>query len=138
MKRYLLFVEYEANHDFVDLLSQNLKIDISNICLFRFEKKVNKKDDCKNFITIKDFGLFGKLINETKKERIEKPFDLVINFTTNNEFVSSIIASLKAGFKVGLLDKYSQASDLIIDVESDDSMAFCQELKKYLEILKKL
>ena len=95
-------------------------------------------EDCENCISIKDFGLFGKLTNESIKRTLEKSFDLIISLSSDNEFVSSLVANSNAGFKVGLLDEYSQAHDLIINVESSNLLAFNKELKKYLEILKKL
>jgi len=133
-----LIVENEVEKEFVNVLSRNLKVDLSNICLFRFKNKIKKNEDCENCITVKDFGFFGKLTNESIKRTIEKPFDLVINLTTNNEYVSSIVANSKTEFKTGLLDEFSQVYDLTINVESGNLSAFNEELKKYLEILKKL
>ena len=138
IEKVLLLVENEIDQDFVNLLSQNLGVDSSKICLLRFKDKVGKNEDLENCISVKDFGLFGKLTNKSIKGRVEKPFDLVISLTKENEFVSSIVANSNAGFKVGLLDEYSQVHDLIINIESGNLLAFNEELKKYLEILKKL
>ena len=138
IEKVLLFVENEIDPNFIDVLSGNLKVDLSNICLFRFKNKIKKNEDCENCISVKDFGFFGKLRNESIKKTIEKPFDLVISLTTNNEFVSSVVANSNIEFKAGLLDGYSQVYDLTINVESGNLSAFNEELKKYLEILKKL
>jgi hypothetical protein len=138
IEKVLLFVENEIDRDFLNVLSQNLKIDISDICLFIFKKKIKKNEVCENCISIKDFGLFGKLTNETIKGTLEKSFDLIISLTKGNEFISSIVANSNASFRVGLLDKYSQINDLTINLDTVNLVTFNEELKKYLEILKKL
>lgn len=134
----LLFVENDVDQGFIISLSKNLKIDISDICLFKFKLKEKKNDDCKNCISKRDFGVFGKLANKYIKSIIEKPYDLVISLTRNNEFISNLVANSNTGFKVGLLDDYSQVYDLTISVESGNLLAFNSELEKYLKILNKL
>ena len=49
-----------------------------------------------------------------------------------------ITAASKANFKVGISTEDERLYDLIIDVSLKDINIFKQELKKYLNILKKL
>ena len=49
-----------------------------------------------------------------------------------------ITAASKANLKVGISNEDERLYDLIIDVELKDINIFKQELKKYLNILKKI
>ena len=44
IEKVLLFVENEIDQDFIDVLSRNLKVNIFNICLFRFKNKIKKNE----------------------------------------------------------------------------------------------
>lgn len=138
IKKVLLFVENELDHEVLQSLSDNLNISSSNFRHFIFKNTIEKNEDLENCITKKDFGLLGKFKNIEVNKVLGESFDILVNYTINNEFVSSLVADSNAGFKVGLLDNYSQVYDMIIDVEKGDLFAFNKELRRYLLILNKL
>ena len=87
----------------------------------------------------KDFGWKGKIKNSDLESFINEPFDMMICFYKNPVLqLNQIVASSKALFKVGISNEDERLYDLIIDIELKDINIFKQELKKYLNILKKL
>ncbi|QNK78607.1 DUF6913 domain-containing protein [Winogradskyella undariae] len=87
----------------------------------------------------KDFGWKGKIKNTDLETFINTPFDLLICFFKNDvSQLNLITAASKAAFKVGISAQDERLYDLIIDVDLKDINIFKQELKKYLNILKKL
>ncbi|NRR92339.1 hypothetical protein HSX10_12245 [Winogradskyella undariae] len=87
----------------------------------------------------KDFGWKGKIKNADLETFINTPFDLLICFYKNDvSQLNLITAASKAAFKVGISSEDERLYDLIIDVDLKDINIFKQELKKYLNILKKL
>tara|TARA_R110002033_G_C3894451_1_gene239166 strand:+ start:2752 stop:3270 length:519 start_codon:yes stop_codon:yes gene_type:complete len=87
----------------------------------------------------KDFGWKGKIKNSDLEAFINEPFDMMICFYKNPVLhLNQITAASKALFKVGISNEDERLYDLIIDIELKDINIFKQELKKYLNILKKL
>jgi hypothetical protein len=87
----------------------------------------------------KDFGWKGKIKNSDLESFINEPFDMMICFYKNPVLqLNQIVAASKALFKVGISNEDERLYDLIIDIELKDINIFKQELKKYLNILKKL
>lgn len=138
IKSILLFVEEETKESFIQELEAYLNLSNSSIKVLIFKHKIEKNESLENIISKSDFGLFGKLKNSNRTDLVNESFDLIIDYTKNNEFVANFVANLKAGLKVGLLDDYSQIYDVIIDVDASDFISFNKELKKYLLILKKI
>lgn len=87
----------------------------------------------------KDFGWKGKIKNSDLESFINEPFDMMICFYKNPVLqLNQIVAASKALFKIGISNEDERLYDLIIDIELKDINIFKQELKKYLNILKKL
>ncbi|WP_179339100.1 DUF6913 domain-containing protein [Winogradskyella ludwigii] len=87
----------------------------------------------------KDFGWKGKIKNLDLAAFIDEPYDMLICFYKNPVLQLDLItAASKANFKVGISTEDERLYDLIIDVSLKDINIFKQELKKYLNILKKL
>lgn len=87
----------------------------------------------------KDFGWKGKIKNPDLEGFINEPFDMMICFYKNSVLqIDQIAAASKALFKVGISNEDERIYDLIIDVDLKDINIFKQELKKYLNILKKI
>ena len=138
IEKILLFVEGELKEELIQELEAYLNLSNSSIKVLIFKHKIEKNESIENIISKRDFGLFGKLKNAKLANLVDVSFDLLIDYTKNNEFVANFVANSKAGFKVGLLDDYSQIYDMIIDVDTSDLLSFNKELKKYLLILKKI
>ena len=87
----------------------------------------------------KDFGWKGKIKNLDLQSFIDEPYDMLVCFYKNPVLQLNLItATSKAKFKVGISNEDERLYDLIIDVNLKDINIFKQELKKYLNILKKL
>lgn len=87
----------------------------------------------------KDFGWKGKIKNLDLEAFINEPYDMLICFFKNPVLQLNLItAASKAKLKVGISKEDERLYDLIIDVNLKDINIFKQELKKYLNILKKL
>ncbi|WP_405570779.1 DUF6913 domain-containing protein [Winogradskyella sp. Asnod2-B02-A] len=87
----------------------------------------------------KDFGWKGKMKNPDLEAFVAEPFDMLICFYKNTVLqLDQITAASHANFKVGISTNDERLYDLIIDVDLKDINIFKQELKKYLNILKKL
>ncbi|WP_179007748.1 DUF6913 domain-containing protein [Winogradskyella forsetii] len=87
----------------------------------------------------KDFGWNGKIKNLDLEAFINEPYDMLVCFFKNPVLQLDLItAASKANLKVGISAEHERFYDLIIDVELKDINIFKEELKKYLNILKKL
>lgn len=87
----------------------------------------------------KDFGWKGKIKNTDLQTFINEPYDMMISFYKSEVLhLNQIAAASKALFKVGISDEDERLYDLIIDVELKEINIFKEELKKYLNILKKI
>jgi len=87
----------------------------------------------------KDFGWNGKIKNLDLEAFINEPYDMLVCFFKNPVLQLDLItAASKANLKVGISAEHERFYDLIIDVELKDINIFKQELKKYLNILKKI
>ncbi|WP_418636693.1 DUF6913 domain-containing protein [Winogradskyella sp.] len=87
----------------------------------------------------KDFGWKGKIKNIDLEDFINEPYDMLLCFYKNPVLQLNLItAASKANLKVGISNEDERLYDLIIDVELKDINIFKQELKKYLNILKKI
>lgn len=87
----------------------------------------------------KDFGWKGKIKNTDLQTFINEPYDMMISFYKSEVLhLNQIAAASKALFKVGISNEDERLYDLIIDVELKEINIFKEELKKYLNILKKI
>lgn len=87
----------------------------------------------------KDFGWKGKIKNLDLETFINEPYDMLICFFKNPVLqLNQITAASKSHFKVGISNEDERLYDLIINVELKNINIFKQELKKYLNILKKI
>ena len=87
----------------------------------------------------KDFGWKGKIKNLDLQGFINEPYDMLVCFFKKPVLQLNLItAASKAKLKVGISNEDERLYDLIIDVNLKDINIFKQELKKYLNILKKL
>ncbi|MBC8756165.1 hypothetical protein H2O64_15925 [Kordia sp. YSTF-M3] len=87
----------------------------------------------------KDFGWKGKPKTEDLKHFLEKPFDLLISYYSENIVPLQLVSGLhKANFKVGISGSDQQIHDLIIQTEKSEIATFTKELHTYLHILNKL
>jgi len=102
-------------------------------------KKTNESHNEFRGVVIKeeDFSWNGSLKSAEVIGFLEKPFDMLIDFTNNVEIYNNyLVAKSKAKFKVGYTNNDERLYDLMISSKTVKS--FIDELIKYLKILKKL
>lgn len=114
-------------------------LGLKNAKIYSF-KKFNKSDEVsfKHF-SEKSVNWKGEFIEPTFQSFLEQPFDLLIGyFNQNNLYLEKAVLESKAGFKVGFSEVNSKLYELEISTELENIKQFSSELKKYLQILKKL
>lgn len=103
-------------------------------------KKFNKLDETsfKHF-TDKDINWKGEFIQQNFQSFLEQPFDLLVGyFNTNNLYLELAVLKSKASFKVGFSEVNSNLYDIEFSEQINNVKEFSLELKKYLQILRKL
>ena len=104
-----------------------------------FKEKSNRKYVNKLLTERKSTVNNNKMKNPDLEAFVTEPFDMLICFYKNSVLqLDQITAASHANFKVGISTTDERLYDLIIDVDLKDINIFKQELKKYLNILKKL
>jgi hypothetical protein len=103
-------------------------------------RNFDKKDDFsyKHF-TKKDINWSGQFTEPSFQCFLETPFDLLIGyFNTNNLYLKRAILASQAEFKVGFSGVNSNLYEIEISEKTENITAFTSELKRYLQIIKKL
>lgn len=114
-------------------------LEVKNVKIYSF-KKFHKKDEIsKIHFTEKDINFNGQFTQTDFKNFLEQPLDLLIGyFSKNNIFLESAIVQSKAVFKVGFSNVNEDLYNIEISEDAHNLIGFTTELKKYLQILKKL
>ncbi|ARV14731.1 DUF6913 domain-containing protein [Polaribacter sp. SA4-12] len=130
----------EAVSSKTDLQSEiEAVLGLKNSKIYSF-KKFDKSDEVsfKHF-SEKDINWKGKFIEPTFQSFLEQPFDLLIGyFNQHHLYLEKAILDSNAGFKAGFSEVNSKLYELEISTELENVQQFSSELKKYLQILKKL
>ena len=103
-------------------------------------RKYNKSDEFsyKHF-TKKNVNWKGQFTEESFKCFLEEPFDLLIGyFNKNNLYLERAVLESKAEFKVGFTGVNSKLYEIEISEKTQNITGFTSELKRYLQIIKKL
>ena len=87
----------------------------------------------------KDFGWKGKAKTTELKQFLEKPYDLLISYYSDDIMPLQLASGLqKATFKVGIAGSNQDIHDVIIQTKENEVATFAKELHTYLHILNKL
>ncbi len=136
-----IIVDRNSNFDFEKLkhLQREIASGSENFSVLTYKKNKDNYNEFRGVtITEKDFSWTGKLLVKDSILFLDKPFDMLIDYTKSNFiFKKYLIARSKAKFKVGFANVDDKMYDLMFDVESDIEI-FNKELVKYLKILKKI
>ena len=103
-------------------------------------RKFNKKDafSYKHF-TKKEINWSGQFTEPSFQGFLKTPFDLLIGyFNTNNLYLERAVLASKAAFKVGFAGVNSNLYEIEISEKIENMTTFTSELKRYLQIIKKL
>jgi hypothetical protein len=103
-------------------------------------RKFNKSDVFSyQHFTNKNVTWKGKFTEENFKSFLEEPFDLLIGyFNKKNLYLERAVLESKAQFKVGFAGVNSKLYEIEISEKIQNITGFTSELKRYLQILKKL
>ncbi|MBN2174605.1 MAG: hypothetical protein JW731_10760 [Bacteroidales bacterium] len=91
------------------------------------------------YFDLKDLNWFGAPKNDYIKEFIKKEFDILIDLTLEDNFVTQFIAGLsRSKFKVGRYSpNHEQYYDLMIDIKKNSTIEeFIENVIHYLLVLK--
>ena len=114
-------------------------LGVKNVKIYSF-KKYSKLDDVSfKYFSEKDINWKGVYVQPSFKGFLEEPFDLLIGyFNEANLYLETAILQSNATFKAGFSGVNPKLYELDISEKTTHVDAFLSELKKYLQILKKL
>ena len=91
------------------------------------------------FCTDKDLGWNGTIENGFVSEFVDREYDVLINYYTDDKLVLKILtARTNARIKVGFPSVDAKLNDLIFDTPIKNFDVFKTELKKYLKVLNEI
>jgi hypothetical protein len=130
------FEDFEMFYKF----GEELGLQRKDVKFFTFVETRRKIPSLRqNQISNKEFTLRGDIHNQNAQEFLGFPFDVLIGFYKDkHEFLDAMVAQSKAKFKVGFNGADERLFDLLLTVDLRKQDAFRSEVKKYLEILKKI
>jgi hypothetical protein len=107
--------------------------------MYAFRKEPTAEEISYKYFSEEDINWKGEALASSFASFLEQPFDLLIGFyATNNLYLEHATLQSKATFKVG----FSKVNSSLFEIEISENIAnitgFCEELKKYLVLLKKL
>ena len=129
--------EFSSNFNLQNEIEKIL--NVKNVKIFSY-RKFNKLNEASFYhFSENELNWKGEIENQNLQSFLEQPFQLLIGFfNINNLFLESAVLSSKASFKVGFSNVNSDLYELEISEEIQNLHQFTSELKKYLQILKKL
>ena len=114
-------------------------LGVKNVQLYSYRTFSKKNEPSLEYFSEKDINLNGNFIQPNLKDFLEQPFDLMIGyFNEPNLYLETAMVQSKALFKAGFSGVNNKLYQLEIASEPTQIKQFLQELKKYLQILKKL
>ncbi|MGJ8761642.1 hypothetical protein H0I29_12370 [Polaribacter sp. R2A056_3_33] len=114
-------------------------LGLKNVKIYSFKKSDATKDTSFKYFTQKDINWKGVYIEPSFKSFLEEPFDLLIGyFSEANLYLETAVLQSNATFKAGFSGVNSKLYELEVSEDTAHVEAFSSELKKYLQILKKL
>ncbi|WP_439129077.1 DUF6913 domain-containing protein [Polaribacter sp.] len=129
--------EITSNKSILEVFEEVLGVRNTKIYSYR---KFNKENEFsyKHFSEA-DLNWKGEYIQENFKSFLEQPFDLLIGyFNQPNLYTENAVLHSQATFKVGFSKVNEALFDIEISEDANNVKLFASELKKYLQILKKL
>ncbi|GLB51206.1 hypothetical protein NBRC110019_02450 [Neptunitalea chrysea] len=86
----------------------------------------------------KEVGLIGKLKSEPLSGFVNKKYDVLINYFSEEVYELVLVSTLtKASIKVGFPTIDKNCNDLILNCDFDKTTQFFEMLKNYLKVIKK-
>lgn len=141
--KHLGFLVDEALYDDFEKLSDlgfELGLQRKDVKIFTFiETRKRIPSLRQNQITNREFGWKGEIQNESARQFLEYPFDVLIGYYNGqHKFLDSLVAQSKAKFKIGFNGADERLFDLLLTIDLQKPDMFKSEVTKYLTILKKI
>lgn len=140
IKSILILLDNDSDKKrIVESLRIIFNIEETDISVLIFQKKATKNSNDISLISQKDFGWKGSIKSDFLKSILTKNFDLLINYRkVDNSYINLVILLSKSKFRIGFKHLNNQFYQLLIKCEHSDIELFNNEIKKYLQILKKI
>ncbi|QTE22420.1 DUF6913 domain-containing protein [Polaribacter cellanae] len=123
--------------DITSIIEEVLEVRNAKIYSFRPYSKLDEFS-YKHF-SENDINWKGTFVQENFESFLQQPFDLLIGyFNKPNLYIESAVLQSKATFKVGFSNVNSNLFEIEISEDILHINEFTLELKKYLQIIKKL
>ncbi|WP_310993200.1 DUF6913 domain-containing protein [Aequorivita marina] len=121
-------------------LGKELGLKEKDVKVFTFVETRRKIPSLRqNQITNKEFSWRGEIKNQNAKEFLDFPFDVLIGlYSGKHEYLSAMVAHSEAKFRIGFNGADERLYDLLVAVDPKNSERFKKEIKKYLQIFKKI
>lgn len=114
-------------------------LKVRNARMFSLRKFSKIDEFSHKHFTEKDINWRGKFTHNSFQIFLEEPLDLLIGyFNTSDVFLESAVLQSKAQLKVGFTGANSKLYEIEILEKTANVTAFSSELKRYLQIIKKL
>ncbi|MCL7763122.1 hypothetical protein MPF19_06800 [Polaribacter sp. Z014] len=114
-------------------------LGVRNTKIYSFKKYSKLDEGSFKYFSEKDINWKGDYTQPSFNSFLEEPFDLLIGyFNETNLYLENAVLTSNATFKAGFSGVNSKLYELEILGETEHLEAFLLELKKYLQILKKL
>ncbi len=128
----------DFNFELLKKLQKEIATGSNNFSVLTCKKTADSYNEFRGIIiTESDFSWNGSIKPNEVLEFLDKPFDMLIDFTNNTKVYNNyLVAKSKANFKVGFANDDENLFDLMINSKSIP--LFISELVKYLKILRKL
>lgn len=141
--KYLGFLVDEVFFDDFEMLYEfgnELGLQRKDVKMFTFVETRRKIPSLRqNQITNKEFTFRGEIHSQNAQEFLDFPFDVLIGFYNGkHEFLSAMVAQSKAKFKIGFNGADERLYDLLLTMDIRKPELFKSEVKKYLQIFKKI
>ncbi|SRX55611.1 hypothetical protein AEQU1_02635 [Aequorivita sp. CIP111184] len=141
--KYLGFLVDEAFFDNFELFyefGKELGLQRKDVKLFTFVETRRKIPSLRqNQITNKEFTWRGEIQNQNAQEFLDFPFDVLIGlYNGKHDYLSAMVAQSRAKFKIGFNGADERLYDLLLTVDIQKPELFKSEVKKYLQIFKKI
>ena len=122
----------------VKSLSLLFNVDKKEIISLTYLKKADKKATDGLIVSPSDFGWRGTVKSGSLKNILTKKYDLLINYRkVENNYINLVILLSNSKFKVGYQQLKNEFYQLLVNCEPSEIELFNNEIKKYLQILKK-
>ena len=125
-------------YDFTKKLSNDLGIHESDIDVMLFQKIRSEKSlDQYEFFSEKSFKMFGKIKDKDLKHFIDRKFDILVNYCSQENVYAHIAAfQSKSKMKAGFENESTSFYQFVVNISENKINTFNEELIKYLKILK--